>query len=65
MIFKRNLFYGLGISLVLLFVSALASYFSIKNLISHTQMVRESNQLIKNLDEVFSLVKDAETGQRG
>ncbi len=63
--FKRNLFYGLGLSLLLLFISSLASYISIRNLIETSQMMRQSNQIIKSLDEVFSLVKDAETGQRG
>ncbi|MCZ2085483.1 MAG: response regulator [Flavobacteriales bacterium] len=65
MTFKRNLLFGLGIALVLLFISSLASYLSIKNLINNSQMVRNSNRIIKDLDHVFSLVKDAETGQRG
>ena len=65
MTFKRNLLYGLGTALILLFFSSFASYFSIKTLIDNSQMVRKSNQIIKDLDNVFSLVKDAETGQRG
>lgn len=63
--FKNNLLYGLGLSLVLLFISSLASYVSIRNLIESSSMVRDSNQTIKDLDRIFSLVKDAETGQRG
>ncbi|KIA83642.1 histidine kinase [Kaistella solincola] len=63
--FKNNLLYGLGISMLLLLVSSAASFISIKNLIGSSKMVRESNDTIKNLDRVFSLVKDAETGQRG
>lgn len=65
MTFKRNLLFGLGFSLILLFISSLASYLSITNLISNSQMVRKSNAIIKDLDNVLSLVKDAETGQRG
>lgn len=65
MTFKRNLLYGLGTALILLFFSSFASYFSIKTLIDNSQMVRKSNQIIKDLDNVFSLAKDAETGQRG
>ena len=65
MTFKRNLLYGLGLSLSLLFVSSFASYFSITSLIENSKMVRNSNQIIKDLDTVFSLMKDAETGQRG
>lgn len=63
--FKNNLLYGLGLSLLLLLMSSVASYISIKNLIDSSGMVRESNETIKNINNVFSLVKDAETGQRG
>lgn len=62
---KRNLLYGLGLSLVLLVISSLASFISIKNLIRSSDLVRHSKQTIDNLNEVLSLVKDAETGQRG
>lgn len=63
--FKRNLLFGLGLSMALLLVSSTTSYISIKNLIENAQMVRESNRVIKNLDDVLSLLKDVETGQRG
>src|SRR6185312_3563326 len=62
---KRNLLYGLGLSLILLFISSFASYMSIKNLIQSSEMVRKSNQIIEKLNNVLSVVKDAETGQRG
>ena len=65
MTFKRNLLFGLGLSLILLLISSATSYISIKNLIKSSEMVRQSNHTIKNLDRVFSTVKDAETGQRG
>ncbi len=65
MTFKKNLLFGLGLSLLLLFISSLASYISITNLISNAEMVRKSNSTIEDLDHVLSLVKDAETGQRG
>ena len=65
MTFKRNLFFGLGLSMLLLLISSISSYTSIKNLIESSKMVRKSNTIIKDLDNVFSLVKDAETGQRG
>lgn len=64
-IFKRNLFYGLGISLFLLLLSSVASYISIKNLIYNSMLMRESNQTIFDINNTLSLVKDAETGQRG
>lgn len=62
---KRSLLYGLGLSLALLFISSIASYFSITNLIKSTKMVRTSNYAIENLNNVLSVLKDAETGQRG
>ena len=65
MSFKKNLFFGLGLSLLLLFISSVASYISIHNLIESSEMVRSSNRVIKNLDNTLSLLKDAETGQRG
>ena len=62
--FKSNLIFGLGLSLVLLFISSLASYISIKNLIENEQLLRASNNRILSLNETLSVVKDAETGQR-
>ena len=62
---KKNLRIGLGLSLIVLFISSLASYISIVNLIKSSNLVAESNLVLSNLDNVISTVKDAETGQRG
>lgn len=62
---KNNLRIGLGLSLLLLFISSLASYISITNLVKSSDLVSHSNQVITNLDEIISTLKDAETGQRG
>ena len=62
---KKNLRIGLGLSLIVLFVSSLASYVSIVNLIKSSNLVAQSNLVLSNLDNVISTVKDAETGQRG
>jgi len=62
---KNNLRIGLGLSLLLLFISSLASYISITNLVKSSKMVSHSNQVITNLEEIISALKDAETGQRG
>lgn len=62
---KTNLQIGLGISLVLLIISSLASYISIKNLIKSADLVVESNNIINDIDNILSTLKDAETGQRG
>lgn len=62
---KTNLRIGLGISLLLLIVSSTASFISIKNLIKTTDLVVESNAIISDVDNTISVLKDAETGQRG
>ena len=64
-IFKKNLFYGLGVSLLLLLISSVASYISISNLINNGNLLRESNNTIRDINNTLSLVKDMETGQRG
>lgn len=62
---KNNLRLGLGLSLIILFISSLASYVSIRNLIKSTELVKHSDQVILNLEGTISTLKDAETGQRG
>jgi signal transduction histidine kinase/CheY-like chemotaxis protein/CHASE3 domain sensor protein len=62
---KNNLRVGLGLSLLVLFTSSLASWVSINNLIKSSDLVAESNKIISTLDNVIAAVKDAETGQRG
>lgn len=62
---KSNLRIGLGLSLLVLFTSSLASWVSITNLIRSSDLVARSNEIIFTLDNVISAVKDAETGQRG
>ncbi|WP_316796004.1 response regulator [Pedobacter agri] len=62
---KNNLRLGLGLSLIILFVSSLASYVSISNLIKSTELVKHSDQVILDSENIISYLKDAETGQRG
>ncbi|RZK14528.1 MAG: histidine kinase, partial [Flavobacterium sp.] len=62
---KSNLRIGLGLSLLILFITSLASFISIKNLIRSSDMVSHSNEMITKLESVISTLKDAETGQRG
>ncbi|SIT24578.1 hypothetical protein SAMN05421788_106150 [Filimonas lacunae] len=63
--FKRNMLVGFGISLLLLIVSAIASYNSISGLISSTNWVTHTHRVIENLEKSMSYLKDAETSQRG
>ncbi|MGN8058857.1 response regulator [Pedobacter sp. 22163] len=62
---KNNLRLGLGLSLIILFISSLASYVSIGNLIKSTELVKHSDEVILNSENIISYLKDAETGQRG
>ena len=62
---KSNLFLGLGLSLLLLLITSIASFISIKNLIRSSEVLRLNNQIIENLNKVESNLKDAETSQRG
>lgn len=62
---KSNLRLGLGLSLLILILSSLASYVSIRNLIKSSDLVSHSNEVMNNLDNIISTLKDAETGQRG
>ncbi len=63
--FKRNLLVGFGFSLLLLIVSSVASYLSIRNLLESVKLVQHTNLVIRNLENSLSILKDAETGQRG
>lgn len=56
---------GYGISLLLLVLSSVASYVSIEGLLRNQERVNHTNEIINKLDSVMSVLKDAETGQRG
>lgn len=62
---KNNLRLGLGLSLIILFISSLASYISIKNLIKSTELVKHSDEVILDVQHALTKMTDAETGQRG
>jgi len=61
----RNLQIGFGLSLLLLVLSSIVSYVSITNLLTSSDLVDHSSQVIQSLETVISTMKDAETGQRG
>src|SRR5690606_5574004 len=62
---KNNLQVGLGLSLLILFITSLASYISIRNLVKSSELVAHSNDVIYKTNQIISHLKDAETGQRG
>jgi signal transduction histidine kinase/DNA-binding response OmpR family regulator/CHASE3 domain sensor protein len=63
--FKRNLLLGYGVSLVILVGSSIASYFSINSLLFSAAEVNHTTTVARKLEKVLSILKDAETGQRG
>ncbi|MCD9014921.1 response regulator [Parachryseolinea silvisoli] len=63
--YKRNLLIGFGASLVILIVSSTASFISIQNLLTSTEWVNHTHQIIIEMDGIRSAMVDAETGQRG
>lgn len=63
--FKKNLVISFAISLLLLLASSITSYISIRNLLSSQQLVDHTNAVILKLESTISIMKDAETGQRG
>jgi CheY-like chemotaxis protein/signal transduction histidine kinase/CHASE3 domain sensor protein len=56
---------GLGLSLVILALSALISFYSIQKLIEQSKLVDHTNEVLINLENIISFMKDAETGTRG
>jgi signal transduction histidine kinase/DNA-binding response OmpR family regulator/CHASE3 domain sensor protein len=61
----RNLQFGFGLSLLLLIISTVLSFISIHNLLQSANLVDRSDKVVSSLENVMSIVKDAETGQRG
>ena len=62
---NRSLQYWFAISIFILVVISAVSYTIITNLLESRKLVDHSNEVIFKLERVMSLVKDAETGQRG
>lgn len=62
---RRTLTVGFGISLAILLITSVASFISIRNLIYSASEVNHTNTVLKELENVISYTKDAETSQRG
>src|SRR3984885_6470347 len=56
---------GFGAALAALVVSALVSYRSTTQLLDASQSVTHTYEVLTELETLLSLMKDAETGQRG
>lgn len=63
--FTRNLQLGYGFSILILLIVGIVSYSTINNLLNSNKAVGHSTLVIQKLEQAISLMKDAETGQRG
>jgi signal transduction histidine kinase/DNA-binding response OmpR family regulator/CHASE3 domain sensor protein len=54
-----------SVSVVLLVLSLVASFYSTQKLIYNSQLVNHTNQVLIEAENIISSMKDAETGQRG
>ena len=63
--FKQNLLLGFGASLLILIISSVASYLSIRNLLDSSQWVNHTQEVIAELRSITSGLGEAETNQRG
>src|ERR1700750_1252219 len=61
----RNLQIGFGLSLLILVITSVASFSSIRNLMDSSKWVDHTDSVINELNMTLSSLKDAETGQRG
>ncbi len=61
----RNLQIGFGLSLLILIITSVASYSSIRNLLIGTKWVDHTDSVLIELGNDLSTLQDAETGQRG
>ena len=60
-----SLFLGLSAVLMLFLISGVISYLNTRTLNENAQVVTHTHEVLSALDDILSLVKDAETGQRG
>lgn len=56
---------GFALALIILLIIGAASYSSTKRLVETAGWVSHTHQVLQKLEELLSIVKDAETGQRG
>jgi signal transduction histidine kinase/DNA-binding response OmpR family regulator/CHASE3 domain sensor protein len=63
--FKRNLFVGFGVSFIILAISSVASFLSIRSLLSSNDWVNHTQEVIYNLNSGQAVMTDAQTSMRG
>ena len=62
---NRNLQIGYGFSILVLLIVAAISYHTFQNMTESSKWVDHSNTVVQKLEKIASVMKDAETGQRG
>ncbi|BBO31613.1 response regulator [Lacipirellula parvula] len=62
---RLNIAAGLAGAILLFFVIGLISYINTRTLDQDATLVRHTHEVLTALDDVLSLLRDAETGQRG
>ncbi|UPT71888.1 MAG: CHASE3 domain-containing protein [Flavobacterium sp. JAD_PAG50586_2] len=63
--FKRNLIVSTSISIVILIVSSVASYLSIRTLVESNNLVSHTHEVIYNLNEARFSMTDDQNDLRG
>lgn len=63
--FKRNLLLSFGASMLLLLISSVAAYYSIRSLLDSNSRVNHTNEVIYNVNEARAIIIDAQTSMRG
>lgn len=63
--FNRTLQIGYGFSILMLVIVGIISYRTVNQLLESNRAVAHSNEVIQKLEKTISVMKDAETGQRG
>src|SRR6266852_586061 len=63
--FGRKIAAGFALAFLLLAIIGAVAYRSISALTSTSQLVTHTHQVLEHIADVLSLLKDAETGQRG
>ncbi|NOW97203.1 CHASE3 domain-containing protein [Mucilaginibacter sp. SG564] len=63
--FNRILQLGYGFSVLMLAIIGLFAYLTVNSLLLSNQDVAHSNLVVQKLEKLLSVMKDAETGQRG
>lgn len=61
----RNLQIGIGLSLLILIASSVASYWSIQNQMNHRESLSQSRRSVTAVKDILVALLDAETGNRG